>query len=110
LARLRRTKSYVVLPAFRPGAMPLERLLTQFARAHAAGDDLRLPAVHNLASAFDVVRRALTTANKGDGATLVIAIDQGEELVHRVSTAAASEFWRCLAALQCDDKLGVVVL
>ncbi|WP_288928467.1 toll/interleukin-1 receptor domain-containing protein, partial [uncultured Maritimibacter sp.] len=110
LARLRREGSaWIVLPAIRAEATPARNLADAIAAATAPGDTAAQADLANAlsgadpsAALADAARRMRRAAGALD-ATILIAIDQGEEVFTLAEPAAARAFLTLLNAAMAED-------
>ena len=110
LPRLARDKTnFLVPPAFRPGSDPIYGLLgaLQTIDLSLTRDDL--DAVSSARDALALIDR-LRHAAKAPQATLVVAVDQAEEIFTRPSRDIQSKFFKLLNALLDEDHPSLAVM
>jgi TIR domain/Tetratricopeptide repeat len=109
LPRLERDKThYLVAPPFRPGADPVRSLFGALKAIDMSliAADLDVVTAEAGQALIDRLRRAAMRPQ----ATLIIAVDQAEEVFTRASEAACESFFRLLSALMADDNTALAVL
>jgi tetratricopeptide (TPR) repeat protein len=107
LPRLRRDRrSWIIVPPFRPGLDPFRALIAALRAAGAKLPGRTSVSVSDLHGLADELR----TVAGAHQATILLSIDQAEEIFTTTPTELAEPFWGLIsAALQPDLPFGVVL-
>ena len=110
LPRIARDKeNFLVLPAFRPGVDPLRELFNAFKTIDAGLSRQRFDEAVTEPAALDLID-ALRHAARAPQATVIIPIDQAEELFTRATAETRAAFFKQLSALLAADHPALAVL
>jgi WD40 repeat protein len=103
LPRLSRDKEhFLVLPPFRPRANPVRELFNAFKAVHPELLRAQFDSATTPLSALELID-SVRHVSRAPQATLVISVDQGEELFSRLSTDARNEFFARLSVFLDPD-------
>ncbi|MET0923309.1 MAG: TIR domain-containing protein [Xanthobacteraceae bacterium] len=110
LPRIARDKeNFLVLPAFRPGVDPLRELFNAFKAIDSGLSRQRFDEAVTPPAALDLID-AVRQAARAAQATVIIPIDQAEELFTRATAETRAAFFKQLSALLAADHPALAVL
>jgi tetratricopeptide (TPR) repeat protein len=112
LPRIARDKTnFLVASPFRPGSDPIRNLLSALHGIDPSLTRADLAAIDGADKGRDLIDR-LRAAAKAPQATLIVAVDQAEELFTIRGKEAQGDFFKCLSGLLAEDNpaLGVLTL
>jgi tetratricopeptide (TPR) repeat protein len=112
LPRIARDKTnFLVASPFRPGSDPIRNLLSALHGIDPSLTRADLAVIDGADKGRDLIDR-LRAAAKAPQATLIVAVDQAEELFTIRGKEAQGDFFKCLSGLLAEDNpaLGVLTL
>jgi WD40 repeat protein len=110
LPRIARDKeNFLVLPAFRPGSDPLRELFNAFKAIDTGLSRQRFDEAVAPSAALDLID-AVRHAARAPQATVLVPIDQAEELFTRTTAETRAAFFKQLSALLASDHPALAVM